>query len=144
MRISKTDLAAEKYDQAKIVVPSLFTAQDFNAGLYIYGDYVYYATPTTDKAVEDGTVQNDWIDFKRAKLDGTDTMSGYYFRLSNNAANYRFVQGEDKTVYCMYVESGALKSFNTTTKKTTVLVKNAACISRAITCTTQRRRRIKP
>ena len=49
MRIAKSDLEAGKYDQAKIVIPSLFTAQASASGLYIYGDYVYYATPTTDK-----------------------------------------------------------------------------------------------
>ena len=126
MRIKSSDLTSGNFANVQTVVPMLLVAQNFESGVYIYGDYVYYATPTTDKAVEDGTVQNDWIDFKRAKLDGSETMSGYYFRLSNNSANYRFVQGEDKTVYCLYVESGALKSFNTTTKKTTVLVKNAA------------------
>ena len=126
MRIKTADLKRGNFANVQTVVPMLLVAQNFESGIYIYGDYVYFATPTTDKAVEDGTVQNDWIDFKRAKLDGTDAMSGYYFRLSNNSTNYRFVQGADKTVYCLYVDSGALKSFNTTTKKTTVLVENAA------------------
>jgi hypothetical protein len=39
-----------------------------------------------------GEVNNSWIDFKSAKLDGTETMKGYYFRLSNNAVKYRFVE----------------------------------------------------
>ena len=124
MRISKTDLADGKYDQAKIVVPSLFTAQDFNAGVYIYGDYVYYATPTTDKNVS-GQTGNSFIDFKRAKLDGTQApMGGYYFRLSASTV-YRFVQvaGVDRNndneddVFCLYEDGTALKSYNTATAK---------------------------
>lgn len=125
MRISVSDLNDKKYDQAKTVVPSLFVAQDYTSGIYIYGDYVYYATPTTDKNLETGAIDNTKIDFKRAKLDGTEApMSDYYFRLENNASKYRFVE-EDGTVYCLYEEDGDLKSFNTKTKTTTVLVKDA-------------------
>ena len=76
-------------------------------GIYIYGDYVYYATPTADKD-KDNNVANTHLDFKSAKLDGTETMKGYYFRLSSNSANYRFVE-VDGVVYCMYEESGTLK-----------------------------------
>ena len=132
MAIKKSDLAEGNYDQAKIVIPSLFTAQDFNAGLYIFGDYVYYATPTTDKNVS-GQAGNSYIDFKRAKLDGTEApMSGYYFRLPASAT-YRFVQvdGVDRNndgeedVFCLYEEDKALKSYNTATGDNVVLVKNA-------------------
>ena len=51
-------------------------------------------------------------------------MKGYYFRLSNNAANYRFVE-VDNVVYCLYEEDSALKSYNTETGKTSVLVSGA-------------------
>ena len=122
MRIKKADLATNPA-AAEVVVPTLVGSQNFNAGLYIYGDYVYYATPTTDKNIQ-GVVENSWIDFKRAKLDGTDTMKGYFFRLSSNTASFRYVQ-EGDTVYCLYEEDGALKSYNTTTGKTSILVKGA-------------------
>ncbi len=124
MRISKADLASGDYTDVKTIVPSLFVAQNYDAGIYIYGDYVYYATPTRDKNMA-GDVQNTWIDFKRAKLDGTEApMDDYFFRLSTNSANYRFVQ-ENGTVYCLYEEDSELKSFNCSTRKSTVLVKNA-------------------
>ncbi len=123
MRIKKTDLAAGNYEAADVVVPMMFTAQNYEAGIYIYGDYVYYATPTSDKNMQ-GEVTNSWIDFKRAKLDGSETMKGYYFRLSNNASKYRFV-AEGDVVYCLYEEDGMLKSFNTATETTTVLVSGA-------------------
>ena len=133
MRISKADLADKKYDQAKIVVPSLFTAQDFKSGLYIFGDYVYYATPTTDKNVS-GETGNSLVDFKRAKLDGTEApMGGYYLRKPASTV-YRFVQvaGVDRNndneddVFCLYEDGTTLKSYNTATGADTVLVKGAS------------------
>lgn len=121
MRIEKSDLDAGNYENVKTVVPMLFAAQNFDAGIYIYGDYVYYATPTTDKNM-DGEIESSWIDFKRAKLDGTETMKDYYFRLSSNSSNYRFVE-ENGVVYCLYEEGGYLKSYDTKDKVSRVLAK---------------------
>ncbi len=128
MRIANADLQKGDYEKAQTVVPMLLVSQDYDSGFYIYGDYVYFATPTTDKDVESGQVQSGYIDFKRAKLDGSWTMKGKYFHLEDRASNFRFVEegeGADKTVYCLYEENGALKSFNTKTEKTNVLVEGA-------------------
>ncbi len=143
MRVSKADLAAGNFtdETVKTVVPSLFVAQNYDAGIYIYDDYVYYATPTTGRSTH-GVVENSYLDFKRAKLDGTEGhMNNYYFRVSDNKAAYRFVQpGVDKNndgkkdVYCVYVDSVTedsttvkyLRSFNTATGENTVLAKGAS------------------
>ncbi len=128
MRISNADLKKGDYEKAQTVVPMLLVSQDYDSGFYIYGDYVYFATPTTDKDVESGQVQSGYIDFKRAKLDGSWTMKDKYFHLSDRSSNFRFVEegeGANKTVYCLYEEDGALKSFNTKTEKTNVLVEGA-------------------
>ncbi len=126
MRISTDNLKAGNYTQTETVVPLLFAAQNYDSGIYIFGDYVYFATPTTDKDL-DGNVQSDSLDFKRAKLDGSETMSTPYFRLDNNSKQYRFVQTEaGGDVYCLYVDGSALKSFNTKTGKETVLVKDSS------------------
>ena len=122
MRIKRADLDAGNYADVKTVVPMLFSAQNFDAGIYIYGDYVYYATPTTDKNME-GQVESSWIDFKRAKLDGTETMKDYYFRLSSNSSKYRFVE-EGGVVYCLYEEDGYLKSYDTKEKVSRILAKS--------------------
>ncbi len=119
MRISAADLEAENYENTVTVVPSLFAAQDMNAGIFIYGDYVYYATPTKDKNMK-GDVENSWIDFKRSRLDGK-TSKDYYFRLESNSTVYRFVE-EDGVVYCLYQEGNNLISYNTKTEKHTTLV----------------------
>ena len=129
MRIAETDLADGKYDKAETVVPMLFVAQNFSSGIYIYGDYVYFATPTTDKNMQ-GDVESSWIDFKRAKLDGSETMKNYYFRLENNASVYRFVEDKNGVVYCVYENTddngtAQLVSYNTATDTHTVLVKGA-------------------
>ncbi len=130
MRISKSALAAgaDAEEQAKIVVPSVFVSGNYDSGIYIYGDYVYYATPTNDKD-NDGNIANNSLDFKRAKLDGKEAPMGgkdnYFFRLSSNTTKYRFVE-ENGVVYCLYEENSQLKSYNVETGKTTVLVKGAS------------------
>ena len=127
MRVSKKDLEEKKVTEStvKTVVPSLLVEYNLKSGIYIYGDYVYYATPTTDKSLQ-GEVETDYLDFKRAKLDGSAAPEkGFLVRLDNNVANYRFVEQGDK-VYLLYEEDGALKSYNVDDKKTTVLVKDAA------------------
>ncbi len=130
VRISEASLAAKKYDEVETVVPSLMVAGDYDAGIYIYGDYVYYATPTTDKN-NDGEVANTHLDFKRAKLDGSEAPMGntndYFLRLESNTTEYRFVEQND-TVYCLFEEDGKLKSYNTATQSTTVLVVGAGTI----------------
>lgn len=126
-RISKTDLKNGKFASAQTVVPSLFVAQNYDAGIFIYGDYVYYATPTTAKNVH-GEVENTQLDFKRAKIDGTSAPEDYFFRATSNTTNYRFVEDANKNVYCLYEDSDAkaLKSYSVSTGVTTTLVSGAS------------------
>ena len=128
MRIKKADLAANK-NTAEVVVKELFVAPDSSAGIFIYDDYVYYATPTSDKN-DQNEVANNKVDFKCAKLDGSEIMKGYYFRAESSAiTKYRFVQNKKNgPVYCIYVENGVLKSFDTSENgsgEPTVLVSGA-------------------
>lgn len=127
MRISVSDFKTGNYSSVETVVPYLMVAGDYDAGIYIYGDRVYYATPTNAKSTG-GTVENSYLDFKSTKLDGTDTISNYYFRASDNTADYRFVE-MDGVVYCLHVvDSSNVYSYNTQTGTDTLLVKNAASI----------------
>lgn len=116
MRISKTDLLANK-NTAEIVVPSLMVAADYTSGIYVYGDRVYYATPNSVKNTS-GEIENDYLDFKSARLDGSSIES--YFNVSDNATVYRFVEVEN-VVYILYVSSSALHSYNTVTRTDTTL-----------------------
>ncbi len=127
MRISKTQLAAGEYSAAQIVIPSLFVSGNYDAGVYIYGDKVYYATPTTDKN-NAGEVENSYLDFKWSTLDGSAAPmggeNGYFLRLASNTTKYRFVEVDGK-VYCMYEQDGALKSLDIASGVTRILVKGA-------------------
>lgn len=137
MRISKTELNGllnGEDVEAQIVVPSLFVQERQQSGIYIYGDYVYYATPTTDTD-DKGNVENSWIDVKRAKIDGSEApMKGEYLQRSSATTTVkRFVtvDGVDEDddgeldVFCLYEENGSLKSYNTATDKKTTLVSGA-------------------
>jgi len=60
--------------ECEVVVPKLFyTDYDFaKSGFFIFGDYVYYATPSANKD-KTGTVKNNFVEFTKTKLDGTGT-----------------------------------------------------------------------
>lgn len=131
-RIAKSDLDAGNYANTDTVVPSVIYSGNYNAGLYIYGGYVYYTTPSTEKNT-DGEVLNTKLDFKRTKLDGKDTTKGYIWQSSDNAVDYRYVE-VDGTVYILYAISENLygttatniHAVNCTTKENVILAYNVA------------------
>lgn len=126
MRISKSDLLAGN-NTAETVIPSLMVAADYTSGIYVYGDRVYYATPN-NRTNTSGQVENTYLDFKSAKLDGSDVRS--YFHIDTNSTVYRYVQPEENgAVYLVYVTGSSsaytVNSYNTQTKTETALVENA-------------------
>ena len=106
VRISKENLAAGNYASVETVVPLIMYSGNYDGGIYIYGDYVYYSTPSAAKD-SSGATLNSRLGFKRSKLDGSETMSGYYFQSENTAVDYRFVEVDGK-VYLMYALSESL------------------------------------
>jgi hypothetical protein len=124
-RVKKTDLknktANAKAVKSETIVPSLMVAEDYTSGLYIYDGRIYFATPNNRKDTS-GQVQNEFIDFKSVKTDGTDLQ--YYFYKANSTV-YRFVEVEG-TVYVLFVEDNNLKSYNTKTATETTLVKSGS------------------
>ena len=132
-RISKDNLASRNYAETDRVVPLVAYTGEYNSGLFIYGDYIYYGTPSTAKNAN-GEILNGNLDMKRTKLDGTETMRDAYVQFSSLTTEYRFVEVDD-TVYLMYVtaaetleEGGAsaknLHSYNTEDGTDTVLAHN--------------------
>lgn len=135
MRISKSNLAARNYSSVETVVPEIVHSGNTDAGIFIYGDYVYYSTPSTEKN-SDGQIQYSNIVFKRAKLDGTEVMKGYFAKYTNNSIQYRFVVAND-VVYLLYVATGEtlysssytnLHSVNTVTGEDTLLAYNVGSV----------------
>lgn len=114
--------AADKTDLSKIslVVPKLFVASDYNAGVYIYNDYVYYGTPST-YTNSSGSTANDELMFMKTKLDGT--VSYELFNAGALSTQYRILE-KDGDVYIVYYDSAksALISYNDTTKESTTIV----------------------
>lgn len=100
-RIAKSDYAARNYLSAECVVPLIAYAGNYTAGLYIYGDQIYYSTPSTVKNAE-GEVQYDQLEIRSTKLDRSQT-SAHYTRFEKAPTDFRFVQGEDEKVYLLYV-----------------------------------------
>ncbi|MDE7158834.1 MAG: DUF5050 domain-containing protein, partial [Clostridiales bacterium] len=119
MRAKKTDIAAKKGD-AQTVIPSLMVSADYTSGIYVYGDRVYYATPTNAKNTS-GQIESDYLDFKSAKLDGSDIKD--YFRVSDNSTVFRYV-AQDDSVYLVYSEKSELHSYNTASGVNTTLATN--------------------
>ena len=135
-RISKQDIAARNYSASQTVVPLIAYAVNTDAGIYVYGDRIYYATPSTAKS-SSGVVQNSNMEFKSSTLDGSETMSDYYYRSSSTALDYRYVQPEeDGAVYLMYALSESLygeaspttniHSVNTATGEDTLIAYNVS------------------
>ena len=119
-------LAADKSDLSKycVVVPKLFVASDYNAGVYIYDGYVYYGSPSTEKN-SSGAIASDELVFQRTKLDGTGTET--YFTAGSLSTEYRIVKGADGAVYIIYYDTSktALISYNTSTKSAITIAKTA-------------------
>ena len=119
MRVKKSEFAKGN-GAGEVVIPSLIVSGDYTAGIFLYGDRVYYATPTNVRNTS-GVVENTYLDFKSAKNNGSDIKD--LFRLSSNTPVFRFVEVEG-TVYAVYAEGSSsytLHSYNTATGKDTVL-----------------------
>lgn len=141
-RISKDNLKDRKYSDVQKVVPSIAYSTDYSAGIFIYGDRIYYGTPSTAKNSE-GVVQNSYLDMKSSKLDGTETKKDAYVSFPSASYEYRFVEdgeGENKTVYLLYVATDEklyeestgvtnLHSYNTVTGEDTLLAYNVSGVT---------------
>ena len=135
-RISKANIAAHNYTASETVVPLVAYSAYYYAGIYIYGDRIYYSTPSTARN-SSGEIQNSNLEFKSSTLDGTETMSDYYYRSASTSLEYRYVQPEDGgDVYLLYVASESLygesssvtniHSINTSTGVNTLLAYNVS------------------
>ena len=129
MAVEKSSLDKEAKDiKSEIVVPKLFVASDYNAGIYIYGSgaetYVYYGTPNTSKN-SSGAIANNELTFKRTRLDGEKEET--FFTIGSLSAEYRIVESNG-VVYIVYYDSAesSLKCYNTADKSTIVIAKTDA------------------
>ncbi len=133
MRISEKDLDEYNYSAAETVVPQIAYSSNYQTGLFIYGDYVYYGTPSA-KRNSNGEIQNSKLELKSARLDGTDSMKSAYVTLDALDCDYRFVKSGDD-IYILYVVTSEtlydesqgvtnLHSYNVTSGVDTLLAYN--------------------
>lgn len=133
MRIATSDLDNGNYNAAETLVPQIAYSTNYQTGIFVYGDYIYYGTPST-KRNADGAIQNTDLEMKRTKLDGSESMKEAYVTFPSAAYDYRFVE-VDGTVYLMYVATSEtlyeestgvtnLHSYNTKTGVDTLLAYN--------------------
>ncbi len=110
-------------DETCVVVPKLFVATDYNAGIFIYNNYVYYGTPSTEKN-SSGEIASDELVFAKTKLDGTETE--VFFTASSLSVEYRIVE-VGGIVYIVYYdeydEADSIICYNTADKESTVVAK---------------------
>ncbi len=109
VRIKTNELSqGANAESAEVVVPKIFASTHYGAGkayqtgLTIFGDYVYYGTPSTEKDKK-GNVKNGNIIFQKTKLDGTNTDKIAEF--TGMATEYKFVKASDNTVYLIVIET---------------------------------------
>ena len=111
--------------KTEIVVPKLFVASDYKAGVYLFGEgentYVYYATPSTSKD-SSGNVAKGSLTFARTKLDGTGTEE--FTTITGIGSSYRMAE-KDGEVYILYFDEDAseLISYNTAKREKIVIAK---------------------
>lgn len=133
MRISTADLKGRNYALADMVVPTVTYSQNYETGIFVYGDYVYYSTPSTT-VISDGSVQNTRLELKSAKLDGTGISKNPYITFDGLNVDFRFVE-DGGTVYVLYAATSEtlygestgvtnLHSINTATGENTLLAYN--------------------
>ncbi len=94
--VDKTD-----FSKNKVAVPKLFVASDYDSGIFISGDYVYYGTPSTEKN-SSGEIAYSDMAITRSKLDGTETK--VLFTLSSLALKHRFVE-KNGDVFIVYYDN---------------------------------------
>ncbi len=115
--------AVDKNDFSKnsVAVPKLFVSTDYDMGIFISGDYIYYGTPSTDKN-SDGDIAYTDMTFTRSKLDGTETTA--LFTVDSLALKHRFVE-KDGAVYVVYYDNDtkAIVNYNVTANSKVELVK---------------------
>jgi len=112
VRMLKTDLQnPEKATSAQVVVPKLFASTYYSAGVSIFNDYVYYASPSTE-VTKKGEILNSQVVFHRTKLDGTGTKD--ILTCDTLSQEYSFV-GVGNQVYLITVNSSSSDSSSSST-----------------------------
>ena len=75
------------FDTLTTVVPKTVFSSSPNAGIYVYGEWIYYVTPAGE-VDRNGNALTDYVNFMRTKTDGTSTEK--LLRVKGNDVEYAF------------------------------------------------------
>ena len=109
-------------DDAVVVVPKSVMASSANVGFSIFGEYIYYVSPS---AVEDraGKVQTDTLQFMRTKIDRTGTEVILNIE-GNTSVDYKYTSTAlihyDSSDKILYSKDLTKKSFKESDKGTVI------------------------
>lgn len=119
MVVEKSALSSGQVEP-QMVVSKVIASADYTSGIYLFGDKLYYATPSTKKDTS-GTVARDHIEFASSDLKGN--VRKELATVNGNSTTYRFAE-VDGVVYLVYynLEDNKIVSLNTNTGKETVVV----------------------
>ena len=123
MRIKTTDLQNPENANVEVVVPKLMLSESYKTGVFFYGDYVFYATPSIKKDKK-GNVKYEEVEFHKLNLVTGKADSSEIAVCGDNTTEYRFVENNGK-VYLLFVEKtstdegdeSVLKVYNAIDKK---------------------------
>lgn len=91
-----------------IAVPKVVLSSYDKAGIFIFGDRIYYASPSVEKDKK-GNRLTSYLDFFSTKLDGSGTKKITY--LTSNSFPFKFYQ-EGGKVYLIYINTAEGKVYN--------------------------------
>ena len=87
--------------------------------IYIFGDYIYYATPNTEKVISDESISSNFqlTDFYKAKLDGTGRTHIYKTTEASDSTKFAFYKVNDvNEVYLALYDGTKLVFVNCSSK----------------------------
>ncbi len=127
VRVKTEDLGKKNSDvKVETVIPKLLISASYNTGFYMYGNCVYYVTPSIEKD-KAGNVLNTHNEFYCFDLEKGKNVGGAILRLENNNYEYRFIES-DGTVYLATTVSSVDESSVTKTKLVVYNTNNGECV----------------
>ncbi len=123
MRVKTSDLQNPENANVEVVVPKLMLSESYKTGVFFYGDYVFYATPSIKKDKK-GNVKYNEVEFHKFNLVTGKADNSEIAVCADNTTEYRFIENNGK-VYLLFVEKtsndqgteSVLKVYNATDKK---------------------------
>lgn len=102
-------------DKVEIIVPKVIVANYTDGGFYIFGDWIYYTTPNSERGSGGGT-QTSWVDFMKVKVDGSGTTRLMKIDPADNGGTipFKFYLASDNKVYLIYQDQEVLYKLNAT------------------------------